>query len=106
MRANTNAMRTISPRVSPNVTASYYHGVVIFVRTSDADRPRGHSPKDLAKEGGSTKIEAGTPIALTEDGPFRPAAIAVEEDARLRDVLARALPIASLRTNAKTRIAA
>jgi membrane protease YdiL (CAAX protease family) len=105
MRANTNAMRTISPRVSPNVTASYYHGGVIFVRdsraeaSSDADKPRGLSPKDLA-------IEADTPIALTADGPFRPAAVAVEEDARIRDVLSRTFSIPSLRSNAKTRLAA
>lgn len=105
MRANTNAMRMISPRVSPNVTGSYYHGAVIFVRTSDAEKAHGHSPGDLAVDGGSTKVDAATPIALSEDGPFRPLAVAVEEDAGIRDVLSRAFPIPALRTNAKTRIA-
>lgn len=103
MRANTNATRMISPRVSPNVTASYYHGGVIFVRTSDAEKAHGHSVKDLAADGGTTKVLADTPVALSEDGPFRPLATAIEDDARLRDVLARAFRVPSLRANAKTR---
>lgn len=105
MRANTNATRMISPRVSPNVTASYYHGDVIFVRTSDAGKAHGYSPKDLAADGGTAKVEATTPIALTEAGPFRPLASAVEEDARVRDVLARAFAVPALRSNARTRLA-
>ena len=64
MRANTNAMRMISPRVSPNVTGSYYHGAVIFVRTSDAEKAHGYSPKDLAADGGTVKVEADTPVAV------------------------------------------
>lgn len=104
MRANTNAMRMISPRVSPNVTASYYHAGVIFVRTSDASAAHGHPARDLAADGGSVEVDADTPVALSADGPFRPIATAVEEDAKLRDVLARAFPIPSLRANAKTRI--
>lgn len=105
MRANTNATRTISPRVSPNVTASYYHGVVIFVRTSEEKEARGHSAKDLAADGGTTKVVADTPVALAAAGPFVPLASAIEEDSKLRDVLARDLPIPSLRTSARTRAA-
>jgi hypothetical protein len=78
---------------------------VIFVRTSDAEQARRHSPKDLAAEGGTTKVAADTPVSLTEEGPYRPLAIAIEENAGLRDVLARAFTVPSLRTNAKTRIA-
>jgi membrane protease YdiL (CAAX protease family) len=82
---------------------------VIFVRTSDAStRPaqvQRHSPRDLAAEGGTTKVEAGTPVALIAEGPFRPLATAVEEDPKVRDVLGRVLSIPALRTNRKTRIA-
>jgi membrane protease YdiL (CAAX protease family) len=79
---------------------------VIFVRMPEAETAQAHSPKDLAAEGGTTKVEAGTPVALDAAGPFRPLAAAVEEDAPLRDVLAAALPVPSLRSNAKVRIAA
>lgn len=50
------------------------------------------------------RASADTPVAVDPSGPFVPLAEAVEKDARLRDVLARALPIPSLRGYAKVRV--
>lgn len=91
----------ISPRVSPNVTGTYYHGGVIFVRTPSA----AHEPRDLVADGGSVRLAADTPVALDPGGPFVPVAAALERDARLRDVLARAIPIPALRDHRRVRLA-
>lgn len=91
----------ISPRVSPNVTRPYYHGGVIFVRTPSA----GHEPRDLVAEGGTTRLTADTPVALDPEGPFVAVAAALERDARLRDVLAGAVSVPSLRGHHRVRLA-
>jgi membrane protease YdiL (CAAX protease family) len=91
-----NAMRIISPRVSPNVTAPYYHGSVVHVRTDGEAPSRVCEPSELAAEGGSVAVHAGSLISRTADGPFAPVAIALERDAPLRDVVAAAIPVPSL----------
>ena len=91
-----NAMRIISPRVSPNVTAPYYHGSVVHVRT-DGDAPsRTCEPRELVAEGGALAVHADTLISRTADGPFAPVAVALERDAPLRDDVAKAIPVPSL----------
>src|ERR1051326_2216760 len=88
----------ISPRVSPNISRPYYHGGVIYVRDKDGLSSRAHAPTDL-------HAKADTPVAMTEDGPFLPLARALEVDARMRDLLARALPIRALASHRNARIA-
>jgi membrane protease YdiL (CAAX protease family) len=90
-----NATRMISPRVRPNVTASYYHGGVVHVRT-DGGAARGCEPKELAAEGGSVAIGAETLISRTAEGPFEPLAIALERDGALRDQFSKDVPGTSL----------
>jgi len=97
-----NAMRIISPRVSPKVTAPYYHGSVVHVRTdgeaaSDTERAsRPYEPSALVAEGGSHQVHAGSLISRTAEGPFAPVAIALEQDGPLRDDVATGIPVPSL----------
>lgn len=91
-----NAIKMISPRVRPNITASYYHGGVVHVRTDGEAPPRGCDAKALAAEGGSIAVRADTLISRGAEGPFEPLAVALERDGALRDELARAFPGASL----------
>lgn len=91
-----NAMRIISPRVSPNVTAPYYHGSVVHVRTDGEAPSRTYEPNELVAEGGSLEVRADTQISRTAEGPFAPMAMALEHDAPLRDVVAAAIPVPSL----------
>lgn len=91
-----NRTRTISPRVRPNVTASYYHGSVIHVRTDGEAPARACEPKELVSEGGSVAVRAETLISRTAAGPFEPIAVALERDAPLRDAIAADIPGASL----------
>jgi len=94
-----NAMRIISPRVSPNVTAPYYHGGVVHVRTDGeaaSVASRTYEPNALVAEGGSHAVHADTLISRTAEGPFAPAAIALERDAPLRDAVAAGIPVPSL----------
>jgi membrane protease YdiL (CAAX protease family) len=91
-----NATRIISPCVSPNVTAPYYHGSVVHVRT-DGDAPsRTCEPSELVAEGGTLTVRAETLISRTGEAPFAPLAIALEHDAPLRDDMAKAIPVPSL----------
>jgi membrane protease YdiL (CAAX protease family) len=91
-----NATRIISPCVSPKVTAPYYHGGVVHVRT-DGDAPsRACAPRELVAEGGTLTIHAETLISRAGEGPFAPVAIALEHDAALRDDMAKAIPVPSL----------
>src|SRR6476660_6584532 len=91
-----NAMRIISPRVSPNVTAPYYHGSVVYVR-NDGDSPvQSCAARELVAEGGSVGAQATTLISRTAEGPFAPMAIALERDAALRDAVAAEIPVPSL----------
>ncbi len=79
-------------------------GLVLWVRSSSGP-PTRHAPKDLLAEGGSVKLEATTPIAATEDGPFLPLGIAVEREGRVRDALLAEIPIPSLRDHRRIRAA-
>jgi membrane protease YdiL (CAAX protease family) len=91
-----NATRIISPCVSPNVTAPYYHGSVVHVRT-DGDAPsRTCEPSELVAEGGTLTVHAETLISRTGEGPFAPLAVALEHDAPLRDDMAKAIAVPSL----------
>ncbi|MEA2753665.1 MAG: protease family protein [Myxococcales bacterium] len=91
-----NAMRIISPRVSPNVTAPYYHGSVVHVRTDGEAPSRSCEPSELAAEGGTVTVHADTLISRTAEGPFAPVATALERDAPLRDEVVKAIPVPSL----------
>jgi hypothetical protein len=91
-----NAMRIISPRVSPNVTAPYYHGSVVHVRTDGEAPSRSCEPSELVAEGGTLTVHADTLISRTAEGPFAPVAIALERDAPLRDEVVKAIPVPSL----------
>jgi membrane protease YdiL (CAAX protease family) len=101
-----NATKTISPRESPKSTRPYYHGGVVYVRTDGEAAPRAVQPADLAAEGGTVRLGAGTPIAASEAGPLEPAAVAIESDGRLRDRLATALGPPSLGPWARARLVA
>jgi hypothetical protein len=77
---------------------------VLYVRTDGAGGvAQRHAPADLAAEGGSVRVTAETPIALGEDGPFEPLAVAVEKNGPLRDALVAEIPIPSLRDYKRTR---
>ena len=94
-----NAMRIISPRVSPNTTAPYYHGGVVHVRTDGeggSAASRSYDPSALVAEGGSHQIHADTLISRTAEGPFAPAAVALENDPALRDEVAGAVAVPSV----------
>lgn len=86
----------ISPRVRPNVTASYYHGGVVHVRTDGGAPARACEPKELVAEGGAVALTADTLISRTAEGPFEPIAVALEDDPALRDEMAKDVPGASL----------
>jgi membrane protease YdiL (CAAX protease family) len=90
------AIRIISPRVIPNVTAPYYHGSVVHVRTEGEAAARSCAPSELVADGGSLAVHADTLISRTADGPFAPLAIALEHDAPLRDEVAGAIAVPSL----------
>jgi membrane protease YdiL (CAAX protease family) len=93
-----NATRIISPRVSPKVTAPYYHGGVVHVRIdgeASSDASSSYEPSALVAEGGSCEVHAGTMISAAAEGPFAPVAIALEQDAPLRDALAAGIPVPS-----------
>jgi membrane protease YdiL (CAAX protease family) len=98
------ATRIISPRVSPNSTAPYYHGGVVHVRTDGGASDRSCEPGELASEGGSIAVTAETLISRTGEGPWAPIAVALERDAPLRDVMVRGIAIPSLVGWARTRI--
>ena len=94
-----NATRIISPRVSPNVTAPYYHGGVVHVRNdgeAPPDASSSYEPSALVAEGGSREVHAGTLISATAEGPFAPVAMALEHDAPLRDAVAAGISVPSL----------
>lgn len=91
-----NAMRIISPRVSPNVTSLYYHGGVVHVRRDGEAAAHPCEPSDLVAEGGSVGVQATTLVSRTADGPFEPLALALENDPPLRDAFARAVPVPSV----------
>ena len=91
-----NAVRIISPRVSPNHTAPYYHGGVVYVRKGGEDAAHACEPKELAAEGGSVAVHADTLISRGAEGPFAPLAVSLEQDVALRDAFARAIPVPSL----------
>lgn len=63
-----------------------------------------YEPGDLAAEGGSVAVTAETLISLREEGPFEPLARAVRKSGPLRDALARAIAIPSLRHYARIRL--
>jgi membrane protease YdiL (CAAX protease family) len=94
-----NATRIISPRVSPNVTAPYYHGGVVHVRNdgeASSDASSSYEPSALVAEGGSREVHAGTFLSAAAEGPFAPVAVALEHDAPLRDALAAGIPVPSV----------
>lgn len=99
-----NAMRIISPRVSPNTTAPYYHGAVVYVR-NDGDSPvQACAPRDLLAEGGTVSARAETLISRSAEGPFAPIAEAFERDAALRDVVAADIAVPSLAPWSRARL--
>jgi membrane protease YdiL (CAAX protease family) len=99
-----NAMRIISPRVSPNTTGPYYHGDVVYVR-NDGDSPAAAcAPSELLAEGGSVAARADTLISRAREGPFAPIAEALERDAALRDVVATDIPVPSLAPWSRVRL--
>jgi membrane protease YdiL (CAAX protease family) len=100
-----NTMRIISPRVRPNVTTPYYHGRLVHVRTDGEAPPRSCEPIELVTEGGSLAVQADTLISRTAEGPFAPIAVALEQDAPLRDEVARAIPVPSLVAWSRARLA-
>jgi membrane protease YdiL (CAAX protease family) len=69
---------------------------VVHVRKAGEELARPCEPSDLAAEGGSVTIQAGTLISRVAEGPFAPAAVALERDPALRDVFARALRVPSM----------
>ena len=91
-----NAMRINSPRVRPNDTSPYYHGVVVYVRKGGEEASRACEPEELAAEDGSVPVGADTLISGSAEGPFVPLAVAIEGDVALRDAFARAIPLRSL----------
>src|SRR3954468_8397054 len=99
-----NAMRIISPRVRPNVTAPYYHGGVVYVRKGGEDAAHACEPKELAAEGGSLTVHADTLISRAPEGPFMPLASSLEQDAALRDAFAQAIPVPSLTAWSRARL--
>ncbi len=86
----------ISPRVMPKSTSSPYHARVVHVRTAGEETARKCEPRDLAADGGTIAVTAGTLVARDAAGPFAPLGTAIAEDALLRDDLARAIPVPSL----------
>ncbi|MDF2692785.1 MAG: hypothetical protein K0S65_1168 [Labilithrix sp.] len=78
------------------------HGPVIHVRKGGAAER--YAPSDLVAEGGSARIGIDTPVALGEDGPFEPLVVAIEKNAALRDELAGAIAIPSLRDDRRLRL--
>ncbi len=103
-RAKMNTMRIISPCVSPNVTAPYYHGDVVHVRNDGESPVQSHAARELLAEGGSVPARADMLISLGPDGPFAPIAVALERDASLRDVLVAAIPVPSLAAWSRIRV--
>ena len=98
------AMRIISPRVSPKVTAPYYHGSVVYVRNDGEALAQSCAPGELLAEGGSVAARADTLISLSSEGPFAPIAVALEQDDALRDVVAAAIPAPSLAAWSRARL--
>jgi membrane protease YdiL (CAAX protease family) len=58
----------------------------------------------LSAEGGSVRLEADSEVALEKEGPFERLAVAILDNAALRDRLARAFPIPSLRGYERLRL--
>jgi membrane protease YdiL (CAAX protease family) len=84
---------------------------VLYVREPERDgsprTPRtasAYAPKDLAAEGGRVQVTADTEVALSENGPFEPLAPALLHQGPLRDVLAAAIPVPSLRGHDRLRL--
>ena len=98
------AMSNISPCVSPNVTAPYYHGSVVHVRNDGEAPTESCAPKELLAEGGSVAARADTLISLSNEGPFAPLAVALERDDALRDVVAAEIPAPSLTAWSRVRL--
>ena len=98
------ATSIISPRVSPNVTAPYYHGDVVHVRNDGEASAQSCAPSELLAEGGSISARAETLISLSAEGPFAPIAVALERDAALRDAVATAIPVPSLAAWSRVRL--
>ncbi len=69
---------------------------MVHVRTAGEETARACEPGDLAADGGAIAVTAETLIARDAAGPFAPLGTAIDEDAALRDDLARALPVPSL----------
>lgn len=98
------ATSIISPRVSPNVTAPYYHGDVVHVRNDGEASALSCAPSELLAESGSVPVRAETLISLSPEGPFAPVAVALEREAALRDVVATAIPVPSLAAWSRVRL--
>ena len=98
------ATSIISPRVSPNVTAPYYHGDVVHVRNDGEASALSCAPSELLADGGSVPVRAETLISLSPEGPFAPIAVALEREAALRDVVATAIPVPSLAAWSRVRL--
>jgi membrane protease YdiL (CAAX protease family) len=77
---------------------------VVHVRTDGEAPARSCAPNELVTEGGSVAVQAETLISRTADGPFAPIAVALEHDAPLRDELAGAVPVPSLRAWSRARL--
>ena len=77
---------------------------MLYIVSPDGAAER-HTAADLLAEGGSVRVTVETKVALRETGPFEPLATAIERNGRLRDELAREIPIPSLRGHARTRFA-
>ena len=76
---------------------------VLYIARPDG-APERHAPADLLAEGGSVRVTAETRVALREDGPFEPLAVAIEQNGPLRDELARGIDIPSLRGHPRLRL--
>jgi membrane protease YdiL (CAAX protease family) len=64
-----------------------------------------YEPADLVVDGGPARVGLETPVALDESGPFVPLVDALEKNGALRDELAGAISIPSLRGHRRIRVA-
>jgi membrane protease YdiL (CAAX protease family) len=69
---------------------------VVYVRMDAGGPSRACDPAELAADGGTHQLRAYTSVAVREEGPFAPLAVAIEREPALRDAFARALGAPSL----------
>lgn len=78
---------------------------MVHVRTDGEEEVRACDPKDLLDEGGTVKVTTATTISTTAGGPFVPVVEAFENDPRVQEAFATAVPTPSLTAWSKLRLA-